>query len=409
MLLIALFLLLYSLPSIILALLQCTHIKKALTKEAILLDSKDYLKAGYYALANLRLGIIEKIIDAVVFCAWISFGLGALWAYLSAFGLNFYLQGVIFLLLLFLISALIKLPLSLYQTFGIDKKYGFCKQSVGLFFVDLLKSSVLGILIGGAIFYGLLWVIGNFEYWWIAGFCLVFAIVIVANAIYPTLIAPLFNKFAPLEDIELKNRIESLLSQVGFKSSGVFVMDASKRDGRLNAYFGGIGRTKRVVLFDTLLDKISKDGLLAILGHELGHFKHKDILKNIFIAGSFLFVLFFIASHFPTIFYTQSALPQNSAGTLSLLLLLEPVLSFWFLPIMGYFSRKAEYGADAFGASLSSKNHLANALVRLVNENKEFPSSHPLYIFFYYSHPPLLERLKALDYEVSANYENMKA
>ena len=177
-------------------------------------------------------------------------------------------------------------------------------------------------------------------------------------------------------------------------------MDASKRDGRLNAYFGGIGRTKRVVLFDTLLEKISKDGLLAILGHELGHFKHKDILKNLATTGVFLFALFFLAAHLPESFFAQASLPQESTTTLALIFLLSSVISFWFLPLVGYFSRKAEYRADAFGATLSSKQCLANALVRLINENKSFPSSHWLYICFYYSHPPLLERLRVLDYEI---------
>lgn len=400
MVLILLFLCAYIVPSIALNLLQIAHIKSALTQKAVLLDSLDYKKAGNYALENLYLDTLHKLIELGLCVFWVGFGLSFFWQWLYDLGLSEMWHHIAFLLLLLLLPLFVYLPLSLYETFSIDKRYGFCKQSVGLFFIDLLKSSLLSILIGGAIFYVLLWVMDSFSLWWLGGFVLMFGVIVVANAIYPTLIAPLFNKFTPLEDKELQSRIEGLLERVGFKSSGVFVMDASKRDGRLNAYFGGIGRTKRVVLFDTLLEKISKDGLLAILGHELGHFKHKDILKNLIITSIFLFALFFLAAHLPQSFFAQASLPQESTTTLALIFLLSPVISFWFLPLMGYFSRKAEYRADAFGASLSSKRCLANALVRLINENKAFPSSHWLYICFYYSHPPLLERLRALDYEI---------
>ncbi|RAX55649.1 M48 family metallopeptidase [Helicobacter sp. 10-6591] len=398
MLLVILFLLGFILPSIILDLLQRAHIKKTLKQKPILLDDKDYAKAGYYALEKLSLHIIHSVVDGVVFGFWIVYGLSALDSQLA--GLNPYLHGIVLILSILLLGSLIGIPFSLYETFSIDKRYGFCKQGIGLFLLDLSKGLLFVILLGSAIIFGLLWLMNHYAYWWITCFCLIFSIVILANAIYPTIIAPLFNKFSPLKDAELTSRIESLLTQAGFKSNGVYVMDASKRDGRLNAYFGGIGKTKRVVLFDTLLDKISTDGLLAILGHELGHFKNNDILKSICLRGVFLFALFFIASHFPSAFFTQSNIPETNAAILGMLLLLAPVFSFWFLPVIGYFSRKAEYGADRFGAQLSSKSHLANALVRLVNENKTFPSSHPIYIFFYYSHPPLIERLKALDYEI---------
>ncbi|MFC3867588.1 M48 family metallopeptidase [Helicobacter equorum] len=400
MVLILLFVCAYIVPSIVLNFLQISHITSALNQKAILLDSLDYKKAGHYALEKLRLSIIEKIVELGLFAFWVMFGFSFFWQHLYDIGLSGVWHHIVFLLLLLLIPMFVNLPLSLYQTFSIDKRYGFCKQNVGLFFVDILKNSVLSIILGGVIFYILLWVMDTFSLWWFGGFVLMFGVVVVANVLYPTIIAPLFNTFTPLEDNELKSRIERLLDKVGFRSSGIFVMDASKRDGRLNAYFGGIGKTKRVVLFDTLLEKISKEGLLAILGHELGHFKHKDIIKNLIIVGVFLFTLFFIAAHLPTSFFTQTSLPQESSTILALMFLLSSVLSFWFLPLVGYFSRKAEYRADAFGAELSSKQCLANALIHLVNENKSFPSSHWLYIYFYYSHPPLLERLRALDYDI---------
>lgn len=281
----------------------------------------------------------------------------------------------------------------------LDKRYGFSKQSNQTFVIDLLKGLGMTIVLGGAVLYLLVYTIYFFEYWWFYGALLSFVVIVLVNFLYPTWIAPLFNTFTPLKDENLQARIEGLLVSVGFKSSGIFIMDASKRDGRLNAYFGGFGKNKRVVLFDTLLDKVSSDGLIAILGHELGHFKYKDLLINLLVSGIFLFAVFFVIGQLPQSFFDELEIKKNAGNLLILLILLAPVISFWFLPVIGFFSRKAEYRADEFGSSLASKQALAEALIRLVNENKSFPSSHPAYIFFYYTHPPLLQRLKALDYE----------
>lgn len=397
--LIALFFCAYILPSIILDLLQSQHIKAQLQKPAILLENDDYIQAGQYALSSLHLSIIGKYIESILFIIWVSVGLKFLAQSLDSIQ-NHFVQGVALVLGFVIISSLVDLPISIYKTLKLDKQFGFNKQTPMLFMMDTLKSLILIIAIGGLVIFVLIAVIEYFTLWWLVGFATLFCVLILTNLIYPTLIAPLFNKFTPLNDELLKSRIESLLDSVGFKSNGVFVIDASKRDGRLNAYFGGIGKNKRVVLFDTLLDKISTDGLIAILGHELGHFKHKDIFKNIALMGCILFVLFFIVGHLPTSLFTSLGLESNGAGVLLVMLLITPMVSFLFMPLIGYFSRKAEYAADEFGASLSSKHCLANALVRLVNENKSFPSSHPAYIFFYYTHPPLLQRLKALEYEL---------
>lgn len=409
---IGLFICAYTIPSIILAMLQSKHIKLELHKPAVLLESEDYILAGEYALASLRLNIISQLYEMLIFIFWLTFGLSWLSAGLESFfpqanfSSAFSLEGntlyydVALVLSFVLLNSIANLPFTIYQVFGLDKKFHFSKQTPRIFITDLLKTFVLSVIIGGAVVALLIFIIDNFRLWWILGFGALLAIVILANCIYPTLIAPLFNKFTPLDDENLKSRIESLLNTIGFKSNGVFVMDASKHDGRLNAYFGGLGKSKRVVLFDTLLDKISADGLIAILGHELGHFKHKDILKNIVIMASLLFVLFFVVGHLPSALFNALGLAHNGSGILIIMLLISPVIAFWFMPLVGYFSRKAEYAADEFGAHISSKHCLANALVRLVNENKSFPSSHPAYIFFYCTHPPLLQRLKALDYEI---------
>lgn len=400
---VGLFICAYALPSIILAILQIRHIKAELQKPAILLESEDYHQAGEYAIASLRLDIINRVLEIITFILWVSFGFSLLQKQLDIFmphSLNPIWQSVALVLSFMLISSIIELPLSIYKTFGLDKKFGFSKQTPKLFIIDLYKHFLLSLIVGGLIVFLLIFIIEKVVLWWIVGFIVLLSVVILANFVYPTLIAPLFNKFTPLDDENLKARIESLLNTIGFKSNGIFVIDASRCDGRLNAYFGGLGKNKRVVLFDTLLDKISADGLIAILGHELGHFKHKDILKNIAIMACVLFVLFFIVGHLPPQLFDALSLAHNGAGILIVMLLISPMIAFWFMPLIGYFSREAEYAADEFGANLSSKHCLADALVCLVNENKSFPSSHPAYIFFYYTHPPLLQRLKALDYDM---------
>ena len=399
---ICLFICFYTLPSIILAILQTRHIKAELRKPAVLLESEDYILAGKYALASLHLDIFSKIVEALVFIGWVSFGLYMLNSQIETFltHINPLWQGVILVLSFMLIEGAINLPFSIYKTFGLDKKFHFSNQTPSIFIADLCKTLLLRLILGGIVATLLIFIIENVSLWWIVGFIVLLAVVILANFIYPTLIAPLFNTFTPLDDDNLKSRIESLLNSIGFKSNGIFVINASKHDGRLNAYFGGLGKNKRVVLFDTLLDKISADGLIAILGHELGHFKHNDIFKNIIIMACVLFMLFFVVGHLPLQLFDALGLTYNGASILIMMILISPIISFWFMPIIGYFSRKAEYAADEFGADISSKHCLANALVRLVNENKSFPSSHPAYIFFYYTHPPLLQRLKALDYEI---------
>ena len=295
------------------------------------------------------------------------------------------------------INSIFSLPLDAYKSLVIDKAFGFSKMSAPLFALDSLKSLIMTLIFGFAIAFALVWLIENIALWWIWGFVLMLFIALGANIIYPLIIAPIFNKFTPLNDEALKSRIEAIMQRVGFKANGIFVMDASKRDGRLNAYFGGFGKAKRVVLFDTLLSKVSQDELLAILGHELGHFKHKDLLKNIAIMSVVLFALFFIAGNLPQWLFESFECGKNGALTLCVLILIANLISFYFMPIINFFSRKAEYKADEFGANLTNKAHLRNALMKLVSENKAFPYSHKAFIFFYMSHPPLIERLKALE------------
>ncbi len=392
MIYIILYLALFILPSVIIDLLQIKHIKANQHKEAIILDPKDYITAAKYSIENLKLSILESCIKFIMFCFWVTFGLRLLQSFLEEDSM---LESIIFVLSFFIISSLISLPLKAYQQLILDKKYGFSNINPKLFITDTLKRLALMLIFGFIIFWVLLEIM-EYKMWWLTGFVVIFVFILLLNILYPTLIAPIFNTFKPLNDENLQNKIQNLAQKAGFKTKGIFVMDASRRDGRLNAYFTGLGNTKRIVLFDTLLEKVSSEGLLAVLGHELGHFKHKDIFTNITIMGAVLFALFFIAGHLPTSFFTSFGFDDDNPTTLVILFLLEPFVSFWIMPLLGYFSRKAEYRADSYGASLTSKQTLKEALIRLVNENKTFPHSHPIYVFFHYTHPPLLDRLCAL-------------
>ncbi|WP_238699490.1 M48 family metallopeptidase [Helicobacter saguini] len=385
----------FCVPSIIIDILQIKYVSFYASKKPIILDSNDYKLAANYAILQRKVSIATHIFEFIMLIFWLYFGINYLDRFYEHTTFSPLAKEWCIVMSFFAISAGLNLPFSILQK-RIDRVYGFHKGSATLFIKDIIKSIVLVGALGGILLGSLLWIMDNVPQWWIFGFVLFFTFIIVIQLIYPTIIAPLFNKFSPLQNANLESRINALMDKVGFKSSGVFVMDASKRDGRLNAYFGGLGRSKRVVLFDTLLEKISEDGLIAILGHELGHFKHKDILRNIIIAGAILLGMFAFMGLFTTHLCTFLGLSVSYSNIIILSILLMPALTFLVQPLSNYFSRKAEYKADSFGASCVSQKALREALIRLVNENKAFPYSHPAYIFFYYSHPPLIERLKAL-------------
>jgi STE24 endopeptidase len=259
------------------------------------------------------------------------------------------------------------------------------------------------LLFGSLVVWGVYLIITTFTLWWLWSFLFIFGVVVLINMLYPAFRAMFFDKLTPLQDEALDASIHELMQKTGFVSSGVYVSDASKRDARLNAYFGGFGRAKRVVLFDTLLEKLTHKELLAVLGHELGHFAHGDIYKNIALVGSMLLGMFALFGNLPESLYLEMGVSSDPSVMMILLLLLMPLLGFVMMPIMGIISRHNEYEADKMGSELGGAAgaiELANALQKLVNENKSFPLSHPLYIFFHYTHPPVLERLKALGVDI---------
>lgn len=431
MLLSALFIALYTLPSCVIFALEIRHIKRP--HRVAILSEGDFEIARNYAIALQKFRIFECIFGAIVLVLWANLGLNLLCdVFLSgesalgeslpresfgesaaqifaaqtahAAGIQIsqhaaqitpqILPQVALIVAFFAASALISLPLEAYKTLKLDRDFGFTKTSARLFLLDFCKSLALTLALAAPLSAAIIALIAATPHWWLLSFALLFCVVILANLIYPTLIAPMFNKFTPLENPALCERIALLMRRVGFSAKGIFVVDASRRDGRLNAYFGGFGAAKRVVLFDTLLSKVSEAELLAILGHELAHFKHKDIFKNLAILAALLFALLALMGHLPREIF--GAIPANPATTIAIFSLIAPAVAFYFLPIVNFFSRRAEFAADAFGAELTTKNDLKSALKKLVNENKAFPYAHPLYIFFHHSHPPLLERLNAL-------------
>ncbi len=380
--------------------MQIGYIKNAKNLKPIILDASKYLEAADYSIEKEKLAICSSFYDFILFIFWIGFGLSFLDSLVQID--SFWLKAVVFVDLFIIINWLLTLPFELYSTFKLNKKYVFSNMTPALFIKDTIKTGVLFLVFGSIVIAGISFIINSFQAWWIWGFAFIFAVIILINMLYPVIRDKMFDKFEKLKDKELEAKIENLLDEVGFKSSGVFSVDASKRDNRLNAYFGGLGSTKRVVLFDTLVEKLSHNELLAVLGHELGHFKNGDILKNIGIMGVVMFVFFAIFGNLPDELFLGLSLNNEPYAIIAVFMIFSPILSFFLMPLISMISRHNEYAADEFGSNLSTKEDLVSALLKLANENKSFPLSHPIYIFFYYSHPPLVERFKELGYDVHA-------
>jgi STE24 endopeptidase len=392
---------LYVLITIYTSVMQIGYVNQAKRKSAVLLSEEEFLKAGNYAVAKEKLSVVSSFVDYLVFIAWMGFGI----SYLSQnmFFEDDAVMNIAMVMGFIVINSFISLPFSYYEKFILDEKFGFNKSSMAQYIKDTLISFVLTLILGSLVIWGIYEIMTNFSNWWLWSFAFIFAVVVLINMLFPTFRALFFDKLTPLDNEELNAEIKTLMDKTGFVSSGVFISDASKRDARLNAYFGGLGKTKRVVLFDTLIEKLSTKELLAVLGHELGHFAHGDIYKNIGLVGAMLFAMFAIFGNLPESIYLEMGLSESPYLTMILLLLFMPVLGFIMMPVMGVVSRHNEYEADKMGSELGGPAgaiELANALQKLVTENKSFPLSHPLYIFFHYTHPPVLERLKELGVDI---------
>ena len=361
-------------------------------------------KAADYTIAKTRFGLVELALGATVLLAWTLLGgLDTLnGALLQLIGPGM-AQQIALLVAFASIGGLVELPLAWYQTFVIEERFGFNKMSLKLWLADLFKSSVVGALIGIPLAGVVLWLMGAAgSLWWLWAWGVWMCLNLALLMLYPTFIAPLFNKFKPLNDDVLKNRVTALMQRCGFAAKGLFVMDGSKRSAHANAYFTGFGAAKRVVFFDTLLAKLSPGEVDAVLAHELGHFKHRHVIKRIaamFALGLGGFALLGWLST-QAWFYTALgvrpnlvAAAPNDALALSLFMLLVPVFGLFVSPLFAQISREHEFEADVYAAAQTNGRDLSTALLKLYEDNASTLTPDPIYVKFYYSHPPASERL----------------
>ena len=359
-------------------------------------------KAADYTLAKARLGLLELALGTIVLVGWTLLGgLSALnQSLLNALGGGM-AQQVAVLAAFVAINGLLDLPLTLYQTFVIEARFGFNKMTPKLWLLDLLKSSLIGALIGLPLAALILWMMGaTGQLWWLWAWSVWMGFNLLLLLIYPTFIAPLFNKFVPLEDETLKARVTALMQRCGFAAKGLFVMDGSKRSAHANAYFTGFGAAKRVVFYDTLLAKLSAAEVDAVLAHELGHFKHKHVIKRIVSMFAMSLLGFALLGWLATQPWFYSGLgvqpnldAPNDALALLLFMLAMPVFSFFIGPLFAQLSRQHEFEADTYAVRQTSGADLASALLKLYEDNASTLTPDPLYVKFYYSHPPASERL----------------
>jgi len=389
---------LYILIRLYVSVMQIGYINQMKRKGALLMGEQAYLDAGNYAVAKEKLSMIEAFVEYGLFLVWM---MGMIyWLDIQLMEQSTVVQSIVAVLGMLLINSLVMLPFGWIAKFKIDAQYGFNRSSTAQFVKDTLISTLLTIVIGSVIVWIISMIITSSTLWWLWSFSFIFAVIVALNMFFPTIRALFFDKVTPLENSELREKIEELMAKTGFVSSGVFVSDASKRDARLNAYFGGLGKTKRVVLFDTLIEKLSPSELVAVLGHELGHFAHGDLYKNIAMVGAMLFGMFALFGNLPESLYLELGVAKSPHVIMMLFVLLLPMVSFVIMPLMGMMSRHNEYEADRTGAELGGAEHLVNALKKLVTENKSFPLSHPIYRFFHTTHPPVIDRLRALGADI---------
>ncbi|MBC7941151.1 MAG: M48 family metallopeptidase, partial [Chitinophagaceae bacterium] len=365
-------------------------------------------KAADYTLVKGRFGLLSLAVGSAVLLGWTLLG-----------GLDFLnstlrdavlprwgaLPYQLALLTAFaVIGSLIELPLDWYATFRIEQRFGFNRMTPALWLADLAKGAVLGALIGLPLAALILWIMGSSGgLWWLWAWFAWVAFNLLLLVLYPTVIAPLFNKFEPLPDEALKARVQALMRRCGFAAKGLFVMDGSRRSAHANAYFTGLGAAKRVVFFDTLLRRLSPGEVEAVLAHELGHFKRRHVLKR--MAGVFglslagLALLGWLAGNsgfYAGLGVAPSLAAPNDALALILFMLVLPSFTFFISPLMAHFSRAHEFEADAYACAQADGRDLASALLKLHEDNAATLTPDPLYVRFYYSHPPASERLAAL-------------
>ena len=362
----------------------------------------DHQKAADYTLAKAKLSQIDIVLDAAVLVGWTLLGgFDALNQVLLGWMGPGMAQQVALIVAFMVIGGVIGLPLSLVQTFGVEQRFGFNKMTPALWISDLLKGLLVGAVLGLPLLWLVLWLMeagGSLWWLWTWGALLVWQLFLMAIA--PNVIMPLFNKFTPLEDESLKARVQALMQRAGFKARGFFVMDGSRRSAHSNAFFTGFGASKRVVFFDTLLKQLSPAEMEAVLAHELGHFKHRHILKMMVVSFATslagLALLGWLVQQvwfFTGLGVAPSMAGNNNAMALVLFMLVVPVFTFFIAPLSAWRSRQQEFEADAYAVAQTPGADLASALLKLYQDNASTLTPDPWFVKFYYSHPPASERL----------------
>lgn len=359
-------------------------------------------KAADYTLAKTKLGDLDGVVG-IGFLLLLTLGGGsnAVFNFWAASAWPPLVADLVSFATVFLLMTLVEIPTSLYATFVIEEKFGFNKSSLAQFFKDQAISLMLVAVIGAPVLALLIWVMDSIgSLWWLYAWAILMLISLLMSWLFPTLIAPLFNKFIPLEDGELNNRIQGLLSRCGFSSKGIYVMDGSKRSGHGNAYFTGFGSNKRIVFYDTLIDSLDDEELEAVLAHELGHFKCKHVIKMLLASSITALCSFAVLGWLITKEWFFSGLgvdTQSSAIALLLFVLVTPVFTVFMQPISTYFQRKFEFEADAFAAQNANPSKMISGLVKLYEENASTLTPDPLFCAFHYSHPPAAIRIAQLE------------
>lgn len=383
--------------------LNIRHLDPVLPREfSDVFDREQYARSQEYARLQSRLRLIQSSVNCLCLLLFLLCG-GLAWLdqLIRTLALHPVWTGLIFFAVLGLALDLLSLPFDIYSTFVLEQSFGFNRSTPGLFVKDRLKGYLLAVLIGGPILAGVLLALSRFPEWgWLGAWLLITLVMLLLHAVGPSLILPLFNTFTPLEQGSLRDKIEALARNNRFDVSGIFVMDGSKRSTRSNAFFTGLGRTKRIVLFDTLIKRHSVDELVAVLAHEIGHFQHKHILKQLLLSsvktGILLYLIAVLITFEPLFAAFDLPEPRVYTGLVFFALLFTPVSLLLSLGL-NVLSRKYEYQADAFAARATRQaGALIAALKKLSADNLSNLTPHPFYVLLNYSHPPVLQRIRAL-------------
>lgn len=367
--------------------------------DAISLDA--HQKAADYSVAKTQFARVNIVVECALLLAFtLAGGLRMLDTFWRGQIENELLFGVALIASVVVISAIVDLPLALYRTFKIEARFGFNRMTLKLFLIDLIKQAVLGTAIGLPLIFGVLWLMERMgAYWWLYAWAGWVVFTLLMLALYPTLIAPLFNKFSPMAEGQLKERIEKLLAKCGFKSNGLFVMDGSRRSSHGNAYFTGFGRAKRIVFFDTLVNRLEPAEVEAVLAHELGHFKMRHVVKRMLLTFGLSLAFFWLLSvAIDAVWFYEglNAGTPSNAMALILFVLIAPLVTFPLQPLFAKYSRKHEFEADAYAAVYANAKELVNALVKLYKDNASTLTPDPLHSAVYDSHPPAAVRIARL-------------